>query len=54
MPTRIARSCCWSATITAVLVRSVIGEMQVKRMLDSKQRMQVFRELDEALAFLTS
>ena len=37
----------------AVLVRSAIGEMQVKRLLDSKQRMQVFRELDDALAFLT-
>lgn len=37
----------------AVLVRSVIGEMQVQRMLDKKARMLVFRDLPQALEFLT-
>lgn len=36
----------------AVLVRSVIGEMQVSRMLDKKARMLVFRDVDQALEFL--
>lgn len=36
----------------AVLVRSVIGEMQVQRFLDEKARMLVFREVEDALAFL--
>jgi hypothetical protein len=36
----------------AVLVRSVIGEMQVQRMLDKKARMLVFRDVEQALGFL--
>ena len=35
----------------AVLVRSTAGEMQVARLQDRKQRMSVFREPGEALAF---
>lgn len=37
----------------AVLVRSAIGEMQVQRMLDKKARMLVFRDIPQALEFLT-
>jgi hypothetical protein len=37
----------------AVLVRSAIGEMQVQRMLDKKARMLVFRDIGQALEFLT-
>ena len=36
----------------AVLVRSVVGEMQVQRMLDKKARMLVFRDIDAALQFV--
>lgn len=36
----------------AVLVRSAIGEMQVQRFQDRKARMLVFRDVDQALAFL--
>lgn len=37
----------------AVLVQSAIGEMQVQRFQDPKARMLVFRDLDQAFAFLT-
>ena len=37
----------------AVLVRSAAGMLQVGRMRARQERMQVFRELDQALAFLT-
>lgn len=38
----------------AVLVRSAIGEMQVQRFVDPRERLVVFRELGSALRFVSS
>ena len=41
-------------TRVAVLVRSVVGEMQAQRLVDRKARMVVLRDVDAALDFLAS